>query len=228
MPWPIEILRALVILIGSASLCAAALFVAHKLRLDRLWARLVQGLSSPSQVISEIASLADIAARQGVLGIESSAPSIPLFKHGIAMVIAGAPVEQVRQNLGHELDRSILRNRWLRRSLFWASVALFLTSFFSLAALQLIAAAAVAQATVLGGLPAPLFLTAFTATLGVACLPTFRDWANQPAAARLMVGALVIEGICLIGSGKDGRTVTAQLNRLLPGPDAAQSRAAAA
>ncbi len=230
MPWLIEILRAVVILLASATLCAGALAAAHKFHLNRLWFRLARGLPSPSQVISELSTLADAAAKQGVLGIESAAASstIPLVHHGVVMVIAGTPVDVVKQSLGHQLERSILRGRRLRRCLFWSSLVLLAAAITFVAAVQVIAAASVAAATVLGGIPAVLFLTAFLASVGVACLPTVRDWANQPDATRLMVGTLVIEGICLIGSGKDGRTVTAQLNRLLPGPDASRSRAAAA
>ncbi len=231
MSWLIDVIWAVAILFASAMLGLAALAAARKLKLDRMWRPMVCDTSAPDQIITELAALADVSCKTGILGIESAAASspLPLLSRGIAMVIAGSPAESVRRALGEALDQSILRGARLRKAVFWASVSSLTLCTLSIAALQLISAAAIASPDVLNVIPALFYLAAFAAMSAIACFPTIRDWSGRPAADRLLTGMLVIDGVCLIGTGKDGNAVTSQLRRLLPAqnPEARPHAAAA-
>lgn len=217
----IDILRVATVLLGSCLLCGAALLVAHRMGLDRFWGRFTSGGIAPPQIIIELSALADAASKRGLLDIESAAAGsvLPLLHRGISLAIAGTVPDQVKAKLGADLDRSLLEFRWLRSALFWVSTVFLMLSVLIGTALQLVAAAGAASSTVITSIPSPLLLSVFPMFLGLACLPTLRDWASRPDAERLLAGTLIIEGVCLIGSGKDGRAVANSLGDLLPGLD---------
>lgn len=218
------VLIAITFLLCSIAIAAAALVVAPVLGVDRLLSKLlgpwaIWASGSPA-MIDELADLADLARRDGLLAIESSVTvkHDPLLCAALAMSTAGKPAAVIRE----ELERQAAA-RTLRRLLSHLPGILQITAI-SAAGGTLIGI----LLGLLGGIPPAsmgwiiAWFTLCTALMTMTLASTAAE--SVGAASPRLCTRMRIEAAVLIASGHDGRSVRVALAAMLMDP-ASQSSA---
>lgn len=214
----------LAILVASAGLCAASVLVARWLGVDRLWR-----LGSPRETdraIDRLCDLADAAAERGLLSIEAEAgkSDLPCLARGVELLASGRPVHEVRATLLDELDAAPGGTR--ARSAFVFTLLLGTAGLLGLGVACSAAWWLVASAT---AATVPMVLSAAAIPAGVVVIGTNLIFGRrmEAIAARSFEGMLAIEAVCMIGASRDGHTVRAALNAMLPRRSEVSAAAAA-
>lgn len=219
-------------LAASAAVCAGAVVASKLLNVDGLLARLTTRGRSPEVLIDELAGLADLARREGLLSLERRAQELrePLLSAGIGMVVEGVPAAQISEAIQAESFARAAGGPWRLRIVAWLTVhpqvfagvaAATLLGIFLSSRGELTQTGEAAAAAGLGVLLVGIISMAVTGS------PQRSD--AGVVAGRVLAGLLLARGIAMIQRGADGREVRAQLEAMLPHAQrtqAARARAA--
>lgn len=196
-----------------------ALWIAHLLGLHRKGRHGATSSRSPDAMVERLASLADVAKREGLLSLEEKLDphQEPLVACAVALALEGAPMNKIQEALDAEVDAAAARRSgWARTFASISHLPYMLT--ISGCALLLITLISHAQD------PAGTGLISVSAGVGLflmgllmtAAVPALVSTLPEHAAAQTYYKLLQSTGAILICSGADSHRVRTQLQGLLP------------
>jgi chemotaxis protein MotA len=219
-----EVLQNLVALFGllAAAIGAAgvALVIAKQLNLDaHFLRRLNSPRRNPERTLALMLECADLASREGLLSVEARIAALPepLLARGIALAIQGKPEREMRSELDIAIESAATtgasRARWL------ANTGIAAQAFGIVLASALMAACLGIAIAMNGTLPGILLLLGgATALLAIVAGTLWSEAAGMARAADALCDLIIAEGVLLLRSGRDPRSVAQTLSRYMPPP----------
>ena len=217
MNWFTGIPEILAISLGACSAIGAAMWLAARLPLDHMFDWLLpRAEPAPAAEIDRLAALADLAQREGLLGIEAQLEpgADQILAAGIHMLIEGTPSGRVRRDLETLLDQTLAADvkkgggRWTRV----AHIAVLAAAAFGLVSVWCIGTGKIGAVPPITGL-----LACYTALLALAFVGPLCDKAFVGAGSEhALSGLMAIESVILIAERKGSAAVRARLTELLP------------
>jgi flagellar motor component MotA len=203
--------------VGASGAVAGALWAADRLPLDHPFRWLFPPAEhAPLFEIERLASLADLARREGVLSLEGHVEPAAdaVLAAGIRMLIDGAAPGRIRRDLESVLDRTLAvdtrrgSGRWTRV----AHLAVIAAATFGLICVWRIGIGAIRAVPALVGL-----VVCYASLLALAFVGPICDKAFVGVGGgRALAGLMTIEAVMLIADRADGAAVRACLTEMLP------------
>lgn len=225
----VDLARLVALFLVAAGAAGVATWLARACNLPRLLSPLYRTPATPEAVITELVELAQACDRDGLLAIEAPAAisSLPLLGRGASLAIAGSTPDEIRAALDADLERSGSASSRRRKIVLGLTAGLIMFAIPLALVIQFLAGI-IAASSAAPARTAPLILGALPLFAALVCAPTLLQWCLRPAAAGIMSGMLVIEGLCLITKGAKPDAVRTALTRMLPGPASLGDAAVAA
>jgi flagellar motor component MotA len=206
------------LLAAAVGAAGVALVVAKQLNLDAHFLRhLNTPRRDPERTLALMLECAELAAREGLLRVEAHIASLrePLLARGIALAIEGKPEREMRSELDQAIQSAAADGA--ARSRFLATSGIAAQAFGIVLASALLAACLTIAIGTTGTLPALLLLVGGAAALLAIIGGTlWSEAAGMARAADALCDLIIAEGVLLLRSGRDPRSVAQTLSRFMP------------
>ena len=230
----LDLARDLVALFGlmaaAVGACGVALVLAKQLGLDAQFLRYFNaGPRNPERTLELMIECADVAAREGLLKLEAHIARLdePLLARGVSLALEGRAERDMRKELDHAIQTSAESGAARARLL--ATTGMVAQAAGILIALGLLIACLALASGLSGALPGILLLLGgATALLAIVAGSLWSESAGMGRAADALCDLIIAEGILLVRSGRDARSVAQTLSRYVPPPAATHTLARAA
>ena len=199
--------------IGAGSL---ALLIARAIRLSRWLGRISPDAAAPDDVIDRMATLADIAKREGLLHAEAmvDAATDPILAEGLMLTVNGFSDAQIQERLDTALQtraaRATVGRRWLGAIGRWPAASVIPGAAILLAVMLDFTSDPAAMPAFLSGVAVLAFLALTTVP---AVLPVST---GASSAAAALSGLFQVLTVSMIRAGCGGAEVRRQLTGYLP------------
>lgn len=175
--------------------------------------------NSIHQLIEDMVSYAEIARRDGILSLESTAKDIddPFIVRGIQMAVDGTDPELIEQIMTSELD-SLIERHEVGKGLFDA-IGKYAPAFGmigTLVGLVAMLADLSDPATIGAGLAVALLTTLYGALISNAIALPIADRLEKRSNEEVLYKSIIIKGVMSIQSGDNPRIVEQKLITFLP------------
>jgi chemotaxis protein MotA len=230
----LDLVQDLVALIGLLAAAVGAggiaLVLARQFGLDAQLLRCsLPRARSPERTLEMMLACADIAAREGILKLETHAATLrePLLSRGIALAMEGRSGREMRELLDAAVESAAgsgaARARLLMVAGLGAQIAgILIASLLTAACIYLAAGAS-------GAVSGMLMLVGGTVgLLSIVAGSLWSDAAGMTRATDALCDLIIAEGVLLLRAGRDPRSIAQALSRFLPPQDSPSLLARAA
>ncbi len=209
------------IVIGGSIAASMAAVPSSTLKcIAKIFGKTIKGSTqSPSKLIEDLVSYAEVARRDGILSLESMCKEIedPFIVRGIQMAVDGTDPELIEQIMETELENLIGRHE-AGRGLF-ATIGKYAPAFGMIGTLVgLVAMLANMDdpSSIGGGMAVALLTTMYGAILANVVFLPLADKLAARSAEEVLLKTIIIKGVMSIQSGDNPRIVEQKLKTFLP------------